>query len=174
MNKQVIAVTLKKNYSAFADYIMSLTESEYGYVNEGKWNAAQQLQHIVLCVQPLVYVFSQDKPVIEQNYGREPRQSRSYDMLLGDYLGKLHAGGKAPERFLPAQSIEQPRIALIATLTKLIDELCAKLLTFDEAELDSLLIPHPLLGKLTLREMLYNAIYHVGHHKLQVQQNLQK
>lgn len=32
-------------------------------------------------------------------------------------------------------------------------------------ELDKYILPHPLLGKLTIREMMYFTIYHVEHHK---------
>jgi hypothetical protein len=38
--------------------------------------------------------------------------------------------------------------------------------------LDLLILPHPLLGKLTLREMLYFTLYHVEHHEKQVLENL--
>jgi hypothetical protein len=38
---------------------------------------------------------------------------------------------------------------------------------FSEDDLDSIRLPHPLLGKLTVREMLYFAVYHVGHHHRQ-------
>ncbi len=43
--------------------------------------------------------------------------------------------------------------------------LCSKLEKFDEIERDTYILPHPLLGKLTIREMLYFTIYHVAHHK---------
>jgi molybdopterin synthase catalytic subunit len=33
-----------------------------------------------------------------------------------------------------------------------------------EKDLDYYVIPHPLIGKLTLREMLFFCIYHVQHH----------
>jgi hypothetical protein len=39
-----------------------------------------------------------------------------------------------------------------------------RLKKYSEASLDELILPHPLLGKLTLREMLYFTIYHAGHH----------
>jgi len=39
---------------------------------------------------------------------------------------------------------------------------------FSETQLDQLILPHPLLGKLTLREMLYFTIYHVQHHQKQL------
>ena len=33
-----------------------------------------------------------------------------------------------------------------------------------EKDLDFYVLPHPLIGKLTLREMLFFCIYHVQHH----------
>jgi hypothetical protein len=33
-----------------------------------------------------------------------------------------------------------------------------------EAQLDQYLVPHPLLGKITLRELGYFTIYHTQHH----------
>ena len=34
----------------------------------------------------------------------------------------------------------------------------------DEEDLDNYILPHPLIGKTTIREMLYFTIYHVQHH----------
>ena len=33
-----------------------------------------------------------------------------------------------------------------------------------EKELDQYMLPHPILGKVTYREMLYFTMYHVNHH----------
>jgi hypothetical protein len=33
-----------------------------------------------------------------------------------------------------------------------------------EAKLDNFIAPHPLLGKITLRELCYFTIYHTQHH----------
>ena len=33
-----------------------------------------------------------------------------------------------------------------------------------EKQLDHFLLPHPLLGKITLREMLFFSAYHIQHH----------
>jgi hypothetical protein len=33
-----------------------------------------------------------------------------------------------------------------------------------EEDLDIYLIPHPIIGKITLREFLYFTIYHIEHH----------
>lgn len=162
------------NYSSFADHIDSLTIDEYCFSNGQKWTAAQQLEHIVLCVKPLVMVFSMDKATIEQTFGRTDREGRTYEALLSDYFAKLNEGGKAPARFLPQETLIAERENLCKTLLHLIKTLCSKIETFSDEELDTLLVPHPLLGSLTLREMLYNAIYHVLHHRAQVDENLKK
>jgi hypothetical protein len=42
-----------------------------------------------------------------------------------------------------------------------------------EADLDRYRLPHPLLGKLTLREMLFFTLYHNYHHVRNVAKRLQ-
>jgi hypothetical protein len=37
-------------------------------------------------------------------------------------------------------------------------------LKWKDDQLDHYIAPHPLLGKLTLRELCYFTIYHAGHH----------
>ncbi len=174
MNKQTIIDALTKNYTSFIQYINSLTSEEYLYRFEQKWTAGQQLEHILLCVKPLVQVYGMDKLMIEQNFGKSDRAGRTQEGLLGLYAEKLKGGGKAPERFVPQAAEFSQRDGLNETLAKLIKDLCSKIENFTEEDLNTLLIPHPLLGNLTLREMLYNAIDHVEHHHESAKQNLKK
>jgi hypothetical protein len=43
-------------------------------------------------------------------------------------------------------------------------KLIAAIAKTDEKDLDRYVIPHPLLGKITLRELCYFTIYHTSHH----------
>lgn len=174
MNKQTILQLINDNYHSFADYINDLTADEYSFSYKNKWTAAQQLEHIVLCLSPLVQVFSMDKPMIEQYFGKTEREGQDYETLLTAYKEKLNEGGKAPKQYVPDNEIQNQKEMLIGKLVHLVKALCLKIETFSDHELDTLLIPHPLLGKLTLREMLYNAIYHVEHHKEQTILHLNK
>jgi hypothetical protein len=97
------------------------------------------------------------------------RPSRSYEELVIKYKAKLAAGGKATSRFIPKKEISIS--ASTQKLTRLINSLCANLNSYSETQLDQFILPHPLLGKLTLREMLYFTIYHVQHHFDQVKSN---
>ncbi len=46
--------------------------------------------------------------------------------------------------------------------------LVGKIPGWSEAALDRYRLPHPLLGKLTVREMLFFTLYHNAHHLDQV------
>lgn len=123
------------------------------------------LGHLVLSVKPLVYVFALDKPSIAEKYGTTNAPPRSYEFLKGFYFEKLKGGGKAPKRFVPSGESAHQKAELCHNLNTLVDQLSALIERFSEEELDNLCVPHPLLGKLSLREMLYNAIYHAEHHQ---------
>jgi hypothetical protein len=43
-------------------------------------------------------------------------------------------------------------------------ELLRRVRRWSETSLDAVLLPHPLLGKLTAREMLQFTVYHTAHH----------
>ena len=46
-------------------------------------------------------------------------------------------------------------------------ELLSAVEKWDETELDQYMLPHPILGKLTVREMLFFTIYHNLRHASQ-------
>lgn len=164
MNKINIAHQLTENYTAFIRFVQSLTPEQYDHAPEGKWTAGQQLAHLVLCVKPLVQVYGMPAAMIMQTFGQTDRGSRSYDELTQTYREKLEEGGKAPSKFVPEPSPFHQREELCITLDNLIATLNREIAAFTDEELDTLQVPHPLLGNLTLREMLFNAIYHAEHH----------
>jgi hypothetical protein len=75
--------------------------------------------------------------------------------------------------FLTEVTIEQ-REQLIKSVNDVVGKLCKQLLDYSEKDLDELILPHPLLGKLTLREMMYFTMYHVTHHYTATGKNLKK
>lgn len=174
MNKQAIIASLTQHYKAFTEYINGLSQEEYTHRYQQKWTAGQQLEHMVMSVKPLVQVLGVAPEAIAANFGTTAQAGRSYDELKDEYKKKLAAGGKAPSRFLPGAVPAAQKTELTAELDRIVEELGLKIGHFTEHELDTLCLPHPLLGKLSIREMLYNAIYHVQHHHDMAKQNLEK
>ena len=174
MTKTEIFNQLDTHYQFFNDYLAGLTTSQYVFSYQGKWDASQQLQHIIQSVKPLVKVFGMPPTMVLQAFGKSERDNWSYEVLKAEYLEKLKAGGKAPSQFLPAASSTDQRTEKLATLASLVNALKTRIANFEEADLESLHIPHPLLGNLTMKEMLYNCIYHVQHHQAQIAGYLEK
>ena len=172
MEKTELQERLIRNHAAFADFIRSLSDVLANHAMPGKWTPIQQLSHIVKSVSPVKLALSLPKFILPLFFGRANRPSRSYDELVDKYKSKLAAGGKSTTRFLPDTSCERDR--LLQAVEQHVKVLCKKVDRFSEQELDQLLLPHPLLGKLTLREMLYFTIYHVEHHHSQINPGLRK
>jgi hypothetical protein len=167
MQKKKLKSLLLLQHSNYIKSIQSLHDDQLLTANPGKWNAIQLLDHIVRSVSPVSTAFGLPPFLLRLIFGTANRKSRSYEELVARYHDKLKAGGRASGRFVPppkTDSVEK----LSTDLTKIVQGLIKRIDRFTETQLDQLLLPHPLLGKLTLREMLYFTIYHVQHHEKQL------
>jgi hypothetical protein len=100
---------------------------------------------------------------------RGPRGvSRRYDAIVSAYHQALRNGGQAGRFAPPKQAIPGDpaayRRAVLARHHAAIDALAVRTLQWTRQQVDSILMPHPLLGNLTVREMLLFTLYHNLHH----------
>ena len=168
MNKQAISDTLKEKHDIFINYLSGLSEEIFIKQHSGKWSPGQQLEHIYLSVKPVRQALSLPKFLLKFLWRKANRKSRNYDDLVARYLEKLSIGGKAPKRFIPADVKSERKQRLLELLSAEVRNLIRQIDNYTESELDKFVIPHPLLGKLTFREMLYFTVYHVEHHQLSI------
>lgn len=172
MTKPELTTTLLTNHREFQNYLAGLSSEQLVVSHNNKWTAVQQLEHICLSVQPVRLAFILPKFLLRLVFGKANRASKTYDQLIEKYKSKLQAGGRASGRFVPATSTTKKYQQLNSWLTTEVNTLSGKINRFTEAELDTYILPHPLLGKLTLREMIYFTCYHVQHHHELTKQNL--
>lgn len=172
MIKQEIQNKLLENHKAFIKLIVSLNDKDFLFSANGKWTAGQQLDHIYKSVAALKQALVLPKFIIKLIVGKANRPSKDYEALIAKYKLKLEAGGKAAGRFVPKPIEPAQKIKLKEKLVNAVDSLCKKIDKYDEKQLDYYILPHPLLGKLTIREMLYFTIYHAEHHQKITVKNL--
>ncbi len=165
MTKQEIQTSLKTYHHVFLAYINKLNDEDFLFCPPHKWSAGQQLDHIYRSVQPLTLALFVPSWVLKLWMGKANRPSKSYEDLVSKYHQKLAEGGAASGRFLPEKVILTKRKTLVNKLTKVVEILTGRLEKYSESDLDLIILPHPLLGKITLREMMYFTIYHVQHHQ---------
>lgn len=174
MDKTTIKQQLTERHQVFVDFIFTLSETDFLYAPPGKWNAGQQLEHIYKSVRPVKLAFLLPRFLLSLLFGKTNRPSKNYNDLVNKYKEKLAKGGKAPAPFIPSPVLFIQRETLNNKLTQVIHSLNYHLNKYSEAELDLYILPHPLLGKLTLREMLYFTMYHVEHHHQFIIKGLQQ
>jgi len=172
MNKESIMKELSDKHHSFMDYINSLSDNDFIHKSTAaKWSAGQQPQHIYLSVRPINIALLIPKFILNILFGK-PHQNRTYEELVVIYQKSLLNGGKAGSQFIPKNVSIGKRKILIGDLTGLIKSLNEKIERLSEQDLDKYILPHPLIGKISIREMLYFTIYHVQHHHKSAIENI--
>lgn len=136
-----------------------------------RWSPADHLRHLTKSVRPVANALRLPRFVLGLLFGRAAAPGRAFEPLREVYQGKLADGAQAG-RFAPSprplsteaseqeayrlRVMEHWRIAGVA--------LEAEIPHWTERALDRYRLPHPVLGKLTVREMLLFTLYHGTHH----------
>lgn len=165
MDREWLTDELAHRHSEFIKSLKKLTPKEFTTNPSGKWTPAQHLEHLRMSIRPVSVMINMPVFVLRLVFGTVNRQPNSYEELVARYIGKLNSGGKAPKAFIPAEVSEAELDGISSKISRDIEKICQRTHQLSEDELDTIVIPHPLLGKLTLREMLYFTMYHVQHHK---------
>jgi hypothetical protein len=174
MNKQEIIQKLIKNHTEFVELIIGLNDTDFLFSFNNKWTAGQQLDHIYRSVAPVKMAFTLPKFIPGLLFGKANRPSRDYTSLVEKYKSKLETGGVASGRFVPPSISVNQKEKLKKQVLKTVNTLTKKINRYTEQQLDEYILPHPLLGKLTMREMLFFTIHHVEQHQAITSRNLQQ
>lgn len=161
--------SLRESEEAVARFFGSLSSNEF-VTSEGQaWSPAQHVDHLNIAVGATARGLSIPPWILGLRFGRARRPSRTFDQLRADYLTLLGGGAGAPGRFVPtfqsgAASPNDVQSSLLGRWGRVNERLRNALGPWSEKRLDHVLLPHPLLGKITARELLYFTIYHGPHH----------
>jgi hypothetical protein len=142
------------------------------------WSPADNVRHLIKSTLPVTRALKLPKLLLRTLFGESKQPSVSFDDLRSRYQSILAAGataGKfAPKPTAPINDPAAFQEKVVATLKTNVAELENAARRWSEADLDRYRLPHPLLGKLTVREMLFFTIYHYDHHKQNVLRRLKE
>jgi hypothetical protein len=92
------------------------------------------------------------------------RTPRTFEELFNKYHEKLALGGTASSPFVPPIIPFDQRELKLRQFKKELKKLVYHLNALRDKQLDTLVLPHPLLGKISLREMMFFTVFHTEHH----------
>lgn len=173
MDRTAICTALRERYAAFAASVNAIGTAKLDVPPNGKWSPAQQLEHIHRAVRPVALALLVPKWFLRWRFGTPNRAPRTYDAVVARYKEKLAAGGRASGPFIPPHVAGARVPGLSREVQATVETLCGRVGRWKETDLDRYLLPHPLLGKLTVREMLYFTIHHARHHQELVERDQQ-
>ena len=169
MTKQAIITLLETSFTEFSAFTNTLSDHRFVVSPEGKWSAGQQMDHLIRSAKPVNTALGLPK-ILLRFFGRPVARSRSYEQIRETYRTVLTQGGVASRPYIPPVTEAEERKPLVQQFLYQKNKMVQLLEKWTEEELDKYQVPHPLLGKLTVREVLYFTAYHNQHHMVTLQQ----
>jgi hypothetical protein len=133
------------------------------------WSPAVHYRHLRKSSSALLQGVRLPKLILQLRFGRHRGPSRPFDELRTIYLRMIAEGAKAKKGFVPPEEPSPPdpvsrRQEILNRWTSVTIELTNAIAEWDEASLDTVQVPHPLLGTLSMREMMAFTVFHTAHH----------
>ncbi len=176
LSKEKIIQQLLEASKELTHFSAGVNSELFFYQPAGKWSVAQNITHLTIAAKSTVPAFKLPKFIIRLYVGKPNRPSRTYDELVGKYKLKLEQGGRASGRFIPNPAL--PSIGkekILNDFSKALQRLSTTIQAkWDDPQLDEYIAPHPLLGKITHRELCYFTIYHTWHHLAIIKERLKE
>lgn len=165
-DKSSIHEGLKAKYHTLLAWLKAHPNEQFSEVKySDKWTVGQHAYHLIQSTEPLNQALILPKMALRGLFGKKnDRPERSYPELVQYYQRKLGDGGRAPSKFQPPVLNNEQKPEILNRLSTELAKLEKNLGKWDEEQLGRYLLPHPLMGKLTVREILFFTVYHTGHH----------
>ncbi len=132
------------------------------------WSPADNVRHLTKSVRAVTRGLQAPKLLLLLRFGRPGHPSRTFEEVRDLYRARLakgaSAGRFAPSGRPPSDVPEAAREEIMAFHADAVGSLCRAIGRWSERSLDRRQLPHPLLGPLTVREMLLFSLYHNQHH----------
>jgi len=162
-NKVEIKSALVAAFQDFTEYLINISEEDFLKPYEGKWSNAEHLSHLILSAFPVASALKQSK-LIFRVFGTSKNGSRSFDELKAAYEERLAAGQRADAKRIPSSEDITSKEDMLKNWNSILQKLEERIDRWSEADLDKYRAPHPALGKITLRELLFFTVFHTTHH----------
>ncbi len=170
-SKLEIVSAMKDSGQRALDWFSEIADKDF-FTREGEvWSASDNVDHMIKAIKPVAKAINLPKIALQSMFARPENPSRSYDEICIIYRAEIAKGAKASGAFLPNQEMpenpKEKKMELLDQLARALEKLILAVEKWDDKELDEARLPHPILGKLTVREMLYFTIYHNLRHARQ-------
>ena len=163
--KTELITALKDSNQRAEQWFLKIPANEFFTRHGDVWSPSDNVDHLIKAVKPITLALKLPKITLQAMFGKPEKSSITYEELCQIYREAIANGAQASGRYLPKQEspnedAEARKRELLGQWSKANVELVSAAEKWNDSELDEYLLPHPLIGKLTVREMLFFTIYH--------------
>lgn len=163
-----IQEALAHNHRFVAEDFAAIAGAQFYAHPPQVWSPAENLAHLCKTVRAATLAFRVPARLSGLIWG-SAESSRSYAELVTSYKAVLDGGVVSPAAYVAElDEVPQDEAAakqdLLQRWQQAAGKLEAALANWHDEDLDKAKVPHPVLGKLTLRELLFFTLYHNLHH----------
>jgi len=165
-----IQVALRELHQRSVDYLAGMSDEEFLAPQGQHWSPAVHVRHLRRSCRPVAQALAVPRTVLGLRFGKARGESGNFESVVARYHSELAAGGNADGSDFdpPAVAIEGSiggwRAEVIARWTRAVEAVAERTGDWSERALNRYQLPHPLIGKMTVREILLFTVYHNAHH----------
>lgn len=172
MDKNEITSLLESKHQTLFNWLEQQDSKRWEIGPEGKWTTGQHVLHLLQSIKPLNTALSLPKFILKYKFGKANRAVRNYETIAKRYHERLKEVKGIT--FKGSRNMKVPKLKDKAYIINRLNTECKKLQyktkKWKDNDLDNLILPHPLLGKMPVREIIMWTAYHVEHHTKTLQE----
>jgi len=173
MTKDTITKLLEEKNKTLTNWLLSHDDAKWKTGPKSKWTTGQQALHLLQSIKPLNTAMSMPKFLLKYKFGKANREVRDFDAIVKRYQERLSEIEPGTE-FGPSRNMRIPEIKdkayIINRLQVESKKLQYKTKKWRDKDLDDYILPHPLMGKMPVREIVMWTAHHVEHHTKKLQE----
>ena len=173
MEKQEIIKLLESKHQDLYTFLEQQSPDKWEQGPEGKWTTGQQALHLLQSIKPLNDALSMPKFILRYKFGKANRDVRDFNTVVDRYQkrlkntqGKTYKGSRNMK--IPSEKEKEYILNRLQIENK---KLQAKTMRWKDKDLDNYILPHPLMGKMPVREIIMWTAHHVNHHTKTLENN---
>jgi hypothetical protein len=166
MKKEEIMNALENEHLKLFEWLEKQPDQNWIKGPKEKWTTGQHILHLVDAIKKLNKAMNLPKFLLKSKFGVSNRELRSYNAVVKRYQEKLTQNQEKAKIYntgmkIPTVKEKKQLLYLLAVQNKKLQNKTNK---WKDAHLDTLILPHPLLGKMPIREIIMWTAYHTAHH----------
>lgn len=172
MDKDAIADLLEDKNQKLLHFLEQQDPEKWQTGPNGQWTSGQQALQLLQCIKAVNAPLSMPKFLLRLKFGKANSAIRSYDQvvtLYNELLIEKHGD--------PFKALKQTKVPPLKDKTYILNRLQVeskklqyKTRKLSDHNMDTLILPHPLLGKMPIREIIMWTTHHIEHHTKTLQE----